>query len=180
MDKIQRIYLELGAIFNSPKLLLMEQFDFIRNQIDSECEKFRFVVGKFMNKDFEEFVQQRQTEIREEIDLFQRQCFSNLTSNPIGQMNLRAIEHCVKNLNHEDTDAVSEFHKKLYRELHMRKKALFLSKGMVFLGRECCAHVFNYRDDNVLESLARDGFGSLFIIEDEFLIYSDKFQELTK
>jgi len=91
-------------------------------------------------------------------------------------MNLRAIEHCVKNLNHEDTDAVSEFHKKLYRELHMRKKALFLSKGMVFLDRECCAHVFNYRDDNVLESLARDVFGSLFIIVDEFLIYNTSFK----
>ena len=186
MDKIKRIFSEIKLISNSPKLYIVAHFDEIRCQIDIEYANLLCSTAKEKETESTEFLPQQQQELIHEVDLFQKQCLFNLDSNQMDYSNLQDWEHRLKALNQDDKEAVLTFQKELYCELYSRKKALFLNKGMLFLSMK------NYNNlvDTVRSPTSdllygtnieiRLLFGSLILIEDEFLIYSDKFLEYTQ
>jgi len=188
MEKIGKILFELKSIDSSPKLYLVNHFDMVRNKIDLDTECYLDTIKllvKDQSKDWhltlKECVYQRQQGMINEVDLFQEQCVSNLTSNPIGQMNLEEIECGLKDLRLDNQEMVLKFQRQLYCELHNRKKTLFLNKGMVYLSREFCGETFSYWKNDKKENFRSVVLlGCLFLVEDEFLIYSDKFKEWSR
>jgi hypothetical protein len=187
MDKIGKILLEIKLIDSSPKLYLVNHFDMVRNQIDLDSERYLDTMKKLVKDQIQDWylilkecVYQRQQEMIDEVDLFQEQCVSNLTSNPIGQMNLQEIECGLKNLRLDNQEMVLKFQRQLYCELHNRKKTLFLNKGMVYLNREFCAEALSCWINNEKDDFRFVLFGCLFLVEDEFLIYSDKLKEWSR
>ena len=105
---------------------------------------------------------------------------ANLVSNPIGQMNLEEIECGLKNIRLDNQEMILKFQRQLHCELHNRKKTLFLNKGMVYLNREFCAEALSCWINNEKDDFRFVLFGCLFLVEDEFLIYSDKLKEWSR
>jgi len=173
MDKIKQIYSEMKLISRSPKLYIVSYFDEIRNQIDIDHENLLCSAAKKKKSENTEFLPQKQQELIHEVDLFQKQCLFNQDSNQLDYINLQDWEHRLKALNQDDKEAVLTFQKEFYCELYSRRKALFLNKGMIFLSKQN----FNNSKKLVRSSIHDIIIGTLIIIEDEFLIYSDKFQE---
>jgi len=167
----------------------------VRNKIDLDSERCLDTMKQLVKDQsqdwhltLKECVYQRQQGMIDEVDLFQEQLLSNLTSNPIGQTNLQEIECGLKNLRSDNQELVLKFQRQLYCELHNRKKTLFLNKGMVYLSREFCVEAFPNITDNVFpkstnnkkEDFRSIYFGCLFLVEDEFIIFSDKFKEWSR
>ena len=122
----------------------------------------------------------------EEVDVLQEQCVANLVSIPIDQMNLEAIECGLKNDSLDNQQLVLNSQRQLYCELHKRRKTLFLNKGIVYLSGEFCAKAFASRWNNwnyhkkEPKDFSSVSFGCLLLIEDEFLIFSDKLKEWSR
>ena len=192
MDKTERIISELNSIDSSPMLYLANHFDMVRNQIDLDSE--RYLNSQLLVKDQSQdwYVKlkarsyQRQQEMIEEVDVFQEQSFANLVSKPIDQMNLEAIECGLKNVSLDNQQLVLNSQRQLYCELHKRRKTLFLNKGIVYLSGEFCAKAFASRWNNwnyhkkEPKDFSSVSFGCLLLIEDEFLIFSDKLKEWSR
>ena len=101
----------------------------------------------------------------DEVDLFQKECFANLKTEQLDQINLEEFE---KRLQLQDNDDVMELGKDLCCAIHKIKKELFMNQGIVFFTKENYEKIFT-ESDSVM-------FGNLFLIEDEFLINSDKIE----
>ncbi len=71
-----------------------------------------------------------------------------------------------------DKDRVLQLEKELYCLLFDRKKALYMNKGIIYLNMNESYDFVNMRVD--------DMFGTLIVLEDEFLLNSDKVQRLTR
>jgi len=154
----------------------VSHFDEIRNQIDIEYENLLCSAAKKKKSENTEFLPQKQQELIHEVNLFQKQCLFNQDSNQLDYINLHDWEHRLKALNQDDKEAVLTFQKELYCELYSRRKALFLNKGMIFLSNSMQL-VRSPITGLTRLSYIKIVFGTLIVIEDEFLIYSDKFQE---
>ncbi len=90
---------------------------------------------------------------------------SNLKTEQLDQINLEEFE---KRLQLQDKDDVMELGKDLCCAIHKIKKELFMNQGIVFFKKENYEKIFTVTDYFL--------FGSLILIEDEFLINSDKIE----
>jgi len=169
----ENVYQDLQKNFNgmksmiaSPKCFLIQHFDDVRNQIDLECQKCldnnELKVESTLSKE----IILRQQEMIDEVDSFQKKCLANLKTEQNHQIDLEEFE---KRLQLQDKDDVMEIGKDLCCAIHNIKKELFMNQGIVFYSKDTYEkHLGHaYPSDFV--------FGSLILIEDEFLINSDKF-----
>jgi len=174
MNKIESIYSELKYLNDQPKVFLLKQFDEIRYQIDIECQKFLNALNFLYLNGLEIKTIEQQLEMLSEVDLFQKQCLAKFAQNPPKQLNLEELDQRIKSINSEDKDVALKLEKELYKEMFNRKKCLFGNKGIVFLSMENCKHFFQHY---VSFGEPRILFGTLILIEDEFLLFGDKLQQ---
>lgn len=172
MNKLEAIFCELKSAVNSPKVHLVNYFDEIRNQIDIDCETYLSRHG--LANQTRALVQQQ--ELISEVDLFLRQCLSNVASLDEDLSKLDELELSLKSLDLTDKDAVLAVEKNIYCALNNRKRLLFRNRGIIFVNIDNYEKYFEspgsrQRDPQVL-------FGLLFILEDEFLLFSDQFQPI--
>ncbi len=169
MDKLERIYNELNEAVNG-KMYLLKYFDNLKSEIDLECVKVALGSGDELRA-FEQ-----QIELIEQVDLFQGECLANLERNPIGELSLEEWDQRLRNLDLKDMEAALRLEKELYCELYRRKKALFMNKGIVFLGMNEYEAVFKPYYLTVIDGQRDPGLlvGILILVNDEFLLYSDK------
>ena len=170
MENIEsmEIFSQLKSIYNSPKLYLVNFFEDIRNRIDVQCQVFLNNID-LDNLTKEKALQQQQDMI-DQVDLFQSRCLANLESNHIDQMNFKDIDHHSEKRN-------------MCSELYKRQKVLFMNKGIVFLSIDKCDELFELRPliwNDLTEEYEEPKnseilLGILILIEDEFLLYSRKF-----
>jgi len=154
---------ELNLIINSPRLYLINFFDDLRNQIDTEAEIY--MAKHKYGVELKEEALQQQVAMINEVDLFQERCLDSLAAKPIEQLSLHQVQN-------------------LERDLYARKKMLFMNKGLIFLNmsdllvrlvqKDQPFH-FEIENDDFLR-VANFPFGMLVIVEDEFLQYSGKFE----
>ena len=153
---------ELNLIINSPRLYLINFFDDLRNQIDTEAEIY--MAKHKYRVELKEKALQQQVAMINELDLFQERCLDNLAAKPIEQLSLHQVQN-------------------LERDLYSRKKMLFMKKGLIFLNmsdllvRLVEKQQFHFDIDmRDFLRVANFPFGMLVIVEDEFLQYSGKFE----
>ena len=172
MNKLQAIFGELKLTVKNPRVYLANYFSEIQNQIDIDCESYLSSHG--LEKQARALVQQQ--ELIGEVDLFLRQCLSNVTNIEDDLSELDELELSLKALDCLDKDAVLAVEKNIYCALNKRKRLLFINRGIIFVNIEKYEKYFEspgsrQRDPQVL-------FGLLFILEDEFLLFSDQFQPI--
>lgn len=172
MNKLEAILEELKSTVNSPKVYLVNYFDEIRNQIDIDCETYLSRHG--LENQARALVQQQ--EIIGEVDLFLKQCLSNLVNIDDTDSKLKELDLCLKSLDWSNKDDVFAVEKNIHCALNNRKRVLFKNRGIIFVNNENYEKYFEsprsrQRDPQVL-------FGFLFILEDEFLLFSDQFQPI--
>ena len=183
MDKLESIFSELRSSFNSPAVYLVKQFDEIRNQIDTECQVYLNIYGLDVHEK-EKAVQQQQAMINE-VNSFQKKCLDNLETSPSVQPNVEELGNSLRCLNLPDKEKALELEMKLYCEMYERKKALYVRKGIIFFRYEKFERFFRQnrryqRDVDLRDSNQRipETFGVLILIEDEFLIESEKTNQI--
>ena len=161
---LQKNFNGMKSMISSPKCFLIQHFDDVRNKIDLECQKY--LDNNELKVESKEKAILRQQEMIEEVDSFQKKCLANLKTEQLDQINLEEFE---KRLQLQDKDDVMEIGKDLCCAIHNIKKELFMNQGIVFYSKDTYKKHFGqaYPSDFV--------FGSLILIEDEFLINSDKF-----
>lgn len=148
---------ELKYVFNSPGLFLSAFFDDLKNQIDTECEKF--LVSQ---KDSEiDRVLEYQIQIIHTVNLFERDCFKELSNNESTEFFANHIEKFIsdiegiisKEMSSNDLRRAEELIYNCLLEIH---RQIFRNKAIVFLSKETCF-------------LEIKSFGVLLFIEDEFI-----------
>jgi hypothetical protein len=77
---------ELKLIISSPKLYLINFFDDLRNQIDTESQIY--MDEHKLEAKLKEEALQRQVVMINEVDLFQKKCLDCLDAKPIDQLSL--------------------------------------------------------------------------------------------
>ena len=165
---LKKKYDELKAIVDHPKLYLVNCFDEIRNEIDIECAKY--LDKKNLAQELKEKAIEQQQEMIDELEAFQRQCLANRNcSNPNDQSQLDELEQRLKFV---DKNGVSDLEKDLTCAIYNRKKMLFMNQGVIFNTTNEHKKLLIYRS-NFRDIL----FGLLILIEDEFLIKSEKLLE---
>jgi len=174
MNDIENHLEELKSINTNPKAYLVNYFDHIRNIIDIDTQAY-------LNDDYCCKAKERATkhllEMIAAVNLFEKQCISNLNSNPVGQIKFEEFNQRVKCIDSKD----AELEKELYCELFTIKKKLFMDKGIVYVGLGKYERLFGlsisqWDDDNgfVQPKHSEILFGILILIEDEFLLYGNK------
>ncbi len=161
----------MKSIIDTPKCFLIQHFDGVRNQIDLECQKY---LGNIKLKlKYKEKAILQQQEMIDEVDSFQKKCLANLKKEQTHQINLEEFE---KRLKLQDKDDVMELGKDLCCATYNFKRELFMNQGIVFFSKVKYKKLFGKKghyygeQDYLINSLM---FGSLILIEDEFLINSD-------
>jgi hypothetical protein len=151
---------ELKLIISSPKLYLINFFDNLRNQIDTESQIY--MDKHNLEAELKEEALQQQVAMINEVDLFQKKCLDCLAAKPIDQLSLDQV-------------------KSLEGDLYARKKMLFMNKGLIFLNISDLLDRLERQYEIYLEKdeidLIRNGnlaSGMLIIVEDEFVQYSGK------
>jgi hypothetical protein len=171
---LQTAFNEMKSIIASPKFFLIQHFDDVRNKIDLECQKY--LDNNELELESKEKAILRQQEMIDEVDLFQKECLANLKTEQLDQINLEEFE---KRLQLQDKDDVMELGKDLCCATYNFKRELFVNQGIVFFTKVKYKKLFGKKghyygeQDYLINSLM---FGSLILIEDEFLINSDKFE----
>jgi len=176
-EDLQTTFNEMKSIIDTPKCFLIEHFDGLRNRIDLECQNY--IDNNELKLESKEKAILQQQEMIDEVDSFQKQCLASLKTKQTYQINLEEFE---KRLQLQDKDEVMQLGKDLCCAIHNIKRELFMNQGIVFYTRDnykklfdfhkeqnrhrCSCHNQDYRIDLVM-------FGSLILIEDEFLIDSD-------
>ncbi len=170
MDGSEFLLHELRSAVNSPKLYLVKYFDDIRNQIDICCESY--LQARDLTVRAKEIALQKQQEMISAVDLFEKECLINLETNTGGLVGLDELECSLKSLDPSNKEKVLQVEKSVYCQLYERKKFLFMNKGIIFFDMDnCCQYLPIQCHPQVL-------FGHLFIIEDEFLLFSEKFLQI--
>jgi hypothetical protein len=159
----------MKSIISSPKCFLVQYFDDVRNQIDLECQKY--LDNNELELTSKEKAILRQQEMIDEVDSFQKQCLAYLKTEQLDQINFEEFE---KRLKLQD----KELGKDLCCAIHSIKKELFMKQGIVFYKKENYEKLFEIRKLIDPEAYSSNSFmfGSLILIEDEFLINSGKFE----
>ena len=148
-------------------------FDDIRNQIDTECQLYLCKPG--LTKEEKSKALQTQQTMVDNVDRFQKQCLDNLRSNP--GVELKLVGQNLRNFDLRNNKVVLKLEQDLCTELHNRNKFLFVNKGILFFNNAKCEVLFKMKCDNP-EKYPQ--FGILVLIQDEFLIYSDKISTLNE
>lgn len=164
MESLEKQLDELKQVLNNPKLYLVDYFSELQNKIDLECQIY---LNKGNVKDSENAIK-RQQEMISQVDQFREECLSNLQTIACDLTDLEMFEQRLETLDFEETVATLQLEKAIYCALYGRKKLLFRNKGIIFLSKSSHNFYQKYLGEVVV--------GSLFIIEDEFLLYSEKFQ----
>lgn len=168
MDKLETILSELKSAVNSPNVYLVTYFEDIRNQIDVECQIC--LNRQDLEMTAKEQAIQQQQEMINEVDLFETQCLSNLQKIPRGLWDLEELNSRFKRRN-----SLKKLEKDIYSQLHERKKMIFMNKGILYFDRK------NSQKFCKTQTLTRTIlFGSLYIIEDELLLFGDRLQKILK
>ena len=164
----------MKSIIDTSKCFLIQHFDGVRNQIDLECQKC-LDNNELMLKYKEKAILEQQ-EMIDGVDSFQKKCLANLKKEQTHQINLEEFE---KRLKLQDKDDVMELGKDLCCATYNFKRELFMNQGIVFFSKVKYKKLFEKKgqyyseQDYLINSLM---FGSLILIEDEFLINSDTFE----
>ena len=166
---LQTTFNEMKSMNSSPKCFLIQHFDDVRNKIDLECQKY--LDNNELKVESKEKAILRQQEMIDEVDSFQKKCLANLKTEQTHQINFEEFE---KRLKLQDKDDVMELGKDLCCAIHKIKKELFMNQGIVFFTKENYEKLFKIRSK--LYSSNSFIFGNLILIEDEFLMNSDKFE----
>ena len=154
---------ELKLIISSPRLYLVNFFDDLKNQIDIEAQIY--MDKHKLEAELKEEATQQQVAMINEVDLFQKKCLDCLAAKPIDQFSLDQVQS-------------------LEGDLYVRKKMLFMNKGLMFLNISDLLDKLEglslYIEKNIIDSI-RNGnwnfaFGMLVIVEDEYVQYSGKSQ----
>ena len=165
----------MKSMIYRPKCFLIQHFDDVRNKIDLECQKY--LDNNELNIESKEKAILRQQEMIEEVDSFQKKCLANLKTEQLDQINLEEFE---KRLQLQDKDDVMELGKDLCCAIHKIKRKLFMNQGIVFYKKENCEKLFDFQENKQACFYQREidsvMFGNLILIEDEFLINSDKIE----
>ena len=171
---LQKNFNGMKSMIASPKCFLIQHFDDVRNKIDLECQKY--LDNNELKVESKEKAILRQQEMIEEVDSFQKKCLANLKTEQLDQINLEEFE---KRLQLQDKDDVMELGKNLCCAIHNIQKELFMNQGIVFFTRDNYDKIFFEFDYfQLLGGWLR--FGSLILIEDEFLINNDKTESWSK
>ena len=114
----------------------------------------------------------------DEVDSFEKKCLASLKTKQAYQINFEEFE---KRLQLQDKDDIMQLGKDLSFVIHHFKKELFMNQGIVFYSIDSCKKLFDSHKNNCpfsyyIGNIDSVMFGSLILIEDEFLIYSDKFE----
>jgi hypothetical protein len=171
---LQKSFNEMKSMIASPKCFLIQHFDWVRGKIKDECQKY--LDNNELELESKEKAILRQQEMIDEVDSFQKQCLAYLKTEQLDQINFEEFE---ERLQLQDKDDVMELGKDLCCAIHGIKKELFMNQGIVFYSKENYEKLFDIHEDHrKLFSKQTDDvmFGSLILIEDEFLINSDKFE----
>jgi hypothetical protein len=107
------------------------------------------------------------------VDSFQKKCLAYLKTEQKHQINLEEFE---KRLQLQDKDDVMELGKDLCCAIHNIKRELFMNKGIVFYDKENFEKLFGNQACFYQREIDSVMFGNLILIEDEFLINSDKIE----
>ena len=164
----------MKSIIDTPKCFLIQHFDGVRNQIDLECQKC-LDNNELMLKYKEKAILEQQ-EMIDGVDSFQKKCLANLKKEQTHQINLEEFE---KRLKLQDKDDVMELGKDLCCATYNFQRELFMNQGIVFYKKENYEKIIERLYDNLQAYQALHNslvFGSLILIEDEFLINSDKLE----
>ena len=172
MSRFEIVFEELKLIVNSPKIYLANFLDDIRCQIDIECQMYLNKPGLAIKNNSLAVEQQQQ--LIYEVDILEQKCLLNLKTIPAVQTNLEALESRLKCLDSNDKDAASKLEKDIYSAMYTNQKILFMGKGIIFFNLD------NYKKFLQFRSYTRQQilFGLLFLIEDEFLLFNHKFQQI--
>jgi hypothetical protein len=172
---LQTAFNEMKTMITTPKIFLIQHFDWVRDQIKDECQKY--INNNELKVESKEKAILIQDEMIDEVDSFQKKCLANTKTEQNHQIDLEEFE---ERLQLQDKDDVMELGADLCHALHDIKKELFMNQGIVFYTLDNYEILFGILEDhnrqlysNQIDSLM---FGSLILIEDEFLISSDKFQ----
>lgn len=166
MDKLETVLSELKSAVNSPKVYLTTYFEDIRNQIDVGCQIY--LNRRDLATTAKEQAIQQQQEMINEVDLFEKQCLSNLQKIPRDFRDLEELESRLENRN-----SLKKLEKDIYSRLHETKKLIFMNKGILYFDRK------NSQKFCKTQTLAGTiSFGSLYMIEDELLLFSDRLQKI--
>lgn len=165
MDRLRSSLSELKSAVNNPRLFIADYLYAIRNEIDIECEIYLSKAG-WRLEEREKALQQLEGMIKE-VDLFEKQCLTNVESLQFGPPNLKQLEHNLDSLDLKDGKAISMVERDLDCALIQKHKSLFMKQGLVFLNKSKCKR---------LEENSGILFGALIIVEDEYLT-SNAFQK---
>ena len=168
---LQTAFNEMKSMISRPKCFLIQHFDDVRNKIDLECQKY--LDNNELKVESKEKAILRQQEMIDEVDSFQKQCLANLKKEQKHQINLEEFE---KRLQLQDKDLVMELGKELCCAIQNIKKELFMNQGIVFYSKDNYEKLFDFHYHSCGEEFGSVLFGNLILIEDEFLINSDKFE----
>lgn len=167
MSRLEAVLRELKLAVDSPRIYLANFFRELQNQIDLECEAL-LNRANVSDKDRERAIQQ-QIQMINEVDLFQHKCLANLTK--ISLLDLEPVKHVTNE-------------KEIHCALYKRQKLLFMNQGVIFFNNKNFDHFLQSNLHFCLLSFKYENpsqlFGLLFFIEDEFLIYSDKSNQMLK
>lgn len=165
MDELRKKLNELMLSESSPRLFIVDYFDAIRNQIDIECENYLSKHGHTDEKREKSIRQQE--EMIKEIDLFQKECLSNLESVESSPTAIENLRNKIERLETNDQNAISRAEYEIDIALDQRKKSLLMEQGIVFLDKK-----YNQITENDQLIL----FGALIMVKDEYL----PFMKITK
>ena len=168
---LQTAFNEMKSMISRPKCFLIQHFDDVRNKIDLECQKY--LDNNELKVESKEKAILRQQEMIEEVDSFQKKCLANLKTEQLDQINLEEFE---KRLQLQDKDDVMELGKDLCCAIHNIKRELFMNQGIVFYKKENFEKLFGNKACFYQREIDSVMFGNLILIEDEFLINSDKIE----
>ena len=170
MNKLENIFVELNSIANNPKVYLVNYFETIRSQIDIECQLY--LNSDNVADDLKEKAIEQQTQMINEIALFERRCLL------VAEKDLGRLANSGKlNDNLKNQNSVKKMEREAFSHLYKAKKFVFLNEGIIFLSIENLKKFFKSSIRPIGSQIL---FGCLFIIEDEFLIFSDKVRQILK
>ena len=168
---LQTAFNEMKTMITTPKIFLIQHFDWVRDQIKDECQKY--INNNELKVESKEKAILIQDEMIDEVDSFQKKCLANTKTEQRHQINFEEFE---KRLQLQDKDLVMELGKELCCAIHSIKKELFMNQGIVFYSKDNYEKLFDFHYHSCGEEFGSVLFGNLILIEDEFLINSDKFE----
>lgn len=180
MNKLEKLLNELRLIVNSPKIYLINHFNEIRSQIDLECQIY--LCGDDLSTERKEQAIQIQVQMINEVDLVQQKCLTNLETITFNeQVNMKVLEQCFEGLNLEETDGLLKFEKEVYISLYQRQQLIFMNQGVLFFSIKSLLKLLDFPDlQNFDSTISLVLFGTLIIIENNFLLFKDTFQTTLK